>query len=56
MIANREELLQQSQIFQRNLQALEVMISNSNLEALEQLIEQASDTRANWTMASKHSK
>jgi prephenate dehydrogenase len=56
MIANREELLQQSQIFQRNLQALEVMISNSNLEALEQLIEQASDTRSNWTMASKHSK
>lgn len=56
MIANREELLQQSKIFQRNLQALEVMISSSNMEALEELIEQASVTRSHWSMTSKHSK
>ena len=52
MISNREELLAQSRIFQRNLQALEVMISSGNGEALEGLIDQASLTRANWTMTS----
>ena len=50
MISNREELLAQSKIFQRNLQALELMISNANAEALEGLIEQASQARANWSM------
>ncbi len=52
MISNREELLAQSKIFQRNLQALELMISSGNSEALEGLIEQASMTRANWSMTS----
>ncbi len=52
MISNREELLAQSKIFQRNLQALELMISSGNGEALEGLIEQASLTRGNWTMTS----
>ena len=51
MLANREELLTQTKIFQRNLQALELMISSGNGEALEGLIEQASLTRANWRMA-----
>jgi prephenate dehydrogenase len=51
MLANREEILTQSKIFQRNLQALELMISSGNGEALEGLIEQASLTRANWRMA-----
>ncbi len=50
LISNREELLAQSKIFQRNLQALELMIANSNSDALEGLIEQASRTRANWRM------
>ncbi len=54
LISNREELLTQSKIFQANLKALEVMISNSNTEALEGLIEQASNTRGNWSMTSKH--
>ncbi len=53
LVSNREELLAQSKIFQRNLQALELMISSGNAEALEGLIEQASSTRANWTMTSK---
>ncbi|ABD69300.1 prephenate dehydrogenase [Rhodoferax ferrireducens T118] len=51
MISNREELLAQTKIFQRNLQALELMISSGNGEALEGLIEQASLTRAHWRMA-----
>jgi prephenate dehydrogenase len=54
LVANREELLQQSKIFQRNLQALEVMISSGNAEALEGLIEQASMARAHWSMTSRH--
>ncbi len=52
MISNREELLAQSKIFQRNLQALELVISSGNAEALQDLIDQASLTRANWTMTS----
>jgi prephenate dehydrogenase len=51
MISNREELLAQCKIFQRNLQALELMISSGNTEALEGLIEQASQTRSTWRMS-----
>jgi prephenate dehydrogenase len=54
LISNREELLAQSKIFQRNLHALELMISSGNTEALEGLLEQASITRGNWSMTSKH--
>ncbi len=54
LLSNREELLAQSQIFQRNLQALEIMISDGNAQALEGLIEQASRTRANWSISSKN--
>jgi prephenate dehydrogenase len=53
LVSNREELLEQSKIFQRNLHALELMISSGNAEALEGLIEQASETRAHWSMTSK---
>jgi prephenate dehydrogenase len=53
LVSNREELLAQSKIFQRNLQALELIISSGNTEALEGLLEQASNTRANWSMTSK---
>ena len=53
LLSNREELLAQSQLFQRNLQALEAMISGGNAQALESLIEQASLTRAHWSMNSK---
>ncbi len=55
MMSNREELLAQSKIFQRNLQALELMIANGNEEALLEQIENASEVRANWSMA-KHQK
>jgi len=51
MVSNREELLAQSQIFQRSLQALEVMISSSNGDALREQFEHASAIRANWSMS-----
>ena len=54
LLSNREELLAQSQIFQRNLHALELMISSENGQALEGLIEQASMTRSQWSMNSKN--
>ncbi len=56
MVSNREELLAQGKVFQRTLQAMELMISSGNGDALEGLIEQASNTRANWTMATKLNK
>jgi len=51
MLSNREHLLSQLAIFQRHLQALELMISSGNGEALEGLIDQASLARAKWHMA-----
>lgn len=51
MLANREELLNQSRVFQRSLQALELMIANGNGDALIEQIEKASTTRATWSMA-----
>jgi len=54
LLSNREELLAQSQLFQRSLQALEAMISNSDAQGLESLIEQASMTRAQWSMNSRN--
>ena len=51
MLSNREELLEQSKIFQRNLHALELMIANGNGDALLEQFESASTTRANWSMA-----
>jgi prephenate dehydrogenase len=50
LLANRHELLAQSKVFQRTLQAMELMIESGNAEALEGLIEQASETRAKWRM------
>jgi prephenate dehydrogenase len=56
LVANREELLAQSKIFQRSLQALELIIASGNADALEGLIEQASLARSNWSMTSKFNK
>lgn len=53
LVANREELLAQSKLFQQNLQAFEKLIASSDGDALERLIEQASDTRANWRISSQ---
>ena len=51
MVSNREELLEQSKIFQRALQELELMIQNGNIDTLLERIEHASATRANWSMS-----
>jgi len=51
LLANREELLAQSKIFQRALQAFEQTISSGNAEALESLIDQASNTRSHWRIS-----
>lgn len=48
LIANREELLAQSKIFQQTLQSLEKLIAAGDGDALEQQLEKASGTRANW--------
>ena len=53
LIANREELLAQSKIFQQTLQSLEKMISSSDGDALEKQLERARDTRANWRISSQ---
>lgn len=53
LIANREELLAQSKIFQQTLQSLEKLISASNGDALEQQLKKASGTRANWRISTQ---
>ena len=50
LLANRQELLAQSQAFQRTLKAMEAMIEAGNGDALEGFIGQASALRANWRM------
>jgi len=50
LLANRQELLAQSQVFQRTLHAMESMIESGNGEALEGLIALASQARAQWRM------
>ena len=52
MMANREELLTQSKIFKDTLAYMEALIAAGNGDALEDLIEQASETRANWRIFS----
>ena len=56
LVSNREELLAQSKIFQRTLQAMEALIASGDGDALEAVIDQASHTRAHWTMTSKQNK
>jgi prephenate dehydrogenase len=50
LLANRQELLDQSKLFQQALQAMELMIGNNNGEALEESIANASRARASWRM------
>jgi prephenate dehydrogenase len=50
LLANGQELLEQSRVFQRALHAMEVMIQAGNAEGLEEMIAKASEARANWRM------
>ena len=52
LIANKEELLAQSKIFQKSLHALEKLIAANSGDNLEEKIEHASLTRANWRISS----
>jgi prephenate dehydrogenase len=50
LVANREELLKQSQRFRHTLDALELVIKSGNGDALEDLIRTASEGRAGWQL------
>lgn len=50
LLANRHELLAQSQLFRAQLQAFEDHMTSGNGQAIEALIEQASTARAQWQM------
>jgi prephenate dehydrogenase len=52
LLANRQELLAQSKLFQEALRAMEQMIETGNAEALETAIGQASEIRAHWRIGS----
>lgn len=52
MMANRAELLAQSQAFKNTLGSLEAMIANGNGDALESLLSLASQVRSKWQMNS----
>jgi prephenate dehydrogenase len=51
LIANREEVLKQSLRFRHTLDAIEHVMRSGNAEALEDLIKQSADARANWQMS-----
>jgi len=53
MVSNREELMAQSKIFQRHLRELERLLASGDGQALEGLIDQASQTRAHWRMTQR---
>ncbi len=50
LIANREEVLKQSQRFRQALDALEHVIREGNVDALEGLIRAPAEGRSNWQM------
>ncbi|MDE1949679.1 MAG: prephenate dehydrogenase/arogenate dehydrogenase family protein [Burkholderiales bacterium] len=55
LVANREEVLKQSQRFRHALDALEHVIRSGNADALEDLIRGAAEGRAGWQMGSPRS-
>jgi len=54
LVANREEVLAQSKLFQQSLHSLENLMVNNDGDSLERLIEQASGTRASWHISSQN--
>ena len=50
LLSNREELLAQAAIFREQLGELEALIVKGDADGLGRLIEQASDTRASWSL------
>jgi prephenate dehydrogenase len=54
LVANREEVLKQSQRFRQALDALEHVIREGNADALEGLIRSPAEGRANWQMGARN--
>lgn len=54
LVANREEVLKQSQRFRRALDALEHVMREGNGDALEGLIRGPAEGRSNWQMGSRN--
>jgi prephenate dehydrogenase len=52
LMANREEILKQTQHFRHTLDAMEHVVRTGNAEALEALIRNASEARGGWQMNS----
>jgi prephenate dehydrogenase len=52
LLANRDELLAQSHLFQQSLQALEQLISTGDARQLHGAITQASEARTRWAQSS----
>ena len=50
LLANRQELLEQSRLFKQALESMEAMIGKGDGETLEESIDHASRARANWRM------
>jgi prephenate dehydrogenase len=48
LLANRKELLEQSRFFQKQLKIFEDLMAEEDVQGVEQLITQASTTRAAW--------
>ncbi|GAA4422105.1 prephenate dehydrogenase [Acidovorax lacteus] len=53
LLANREEVLAQSQRFQQALQTLEKAMQEGNAQSLEDMLTLASETRAHWRMGAQ---
>ena len=53
MLANKEELLAQSDLFRQALLQLEQAMQAGNTQALEDMLTLASETRAHWRMGAK---
>ena len=56
LLANREELLAQSKLFQQALAQLESAIRTDDAQALEDMLTLASETRAHWRMGAQRKK
>jgi prephenate dehydrogenase len=53
LLANRHELVEQAKMFQRSLLNMLQLAEEGNGEKLEEMISQASTTRAHWRMGHK---
>ena len=53
LLANREEVLKQSQRFRLALDAMEHAMLAGNAQALEDMVRSASDARSAWQIAGK---